>query len=397
MEQPVAGHECLACGHTDYRMSKKPVDDLVPNSCPKCHSDMVIKSRGKLPNDLESVVNLIDKHFFISDFFISSEQKEFLVESETRKKSFSKLLSDLKKEGYIAKMNEANGETKLTVREGPKIEKSNITINILLFLATIVTTFGVAGYWFLYDGNVLKAALFSSSLLTILGAHELGHKVSTWRNDVEASWPYFLPIPYPPFIGTLGAVIKNKGPIPTKEALTELGASGPLTGFVLAVPITIIGLILSTPTGGEEFLFGSAAFEVLPTPLIYVLIGKVTFGHFPLTLHPHPLAWAGFIGLLVTWLNLLPTGQLDGGHVARSLMSENQHFILTRTIGLSLLILSLFWPGFLLLAFFILFIVGGPHPGALDNVSDLEKKHKDIALITFMVFILCIPIPMWVI
>lgn len=395
MEQPVAKLECLACGHTDYRMTTKPVGDLVPGGCPNCNGDMTVKSKDEVPSGIESVGNLVDKHFYIWDFVISPEQMKFLVESDEQKKSFSKLLKNLKKKGYLARMQESDEELSLIIQEAPKVEKSNVLINVGLFLATIVSTFLVAGYWFLYDGNVLSAALFSSSLLTILGTHELGHKITTWRNDVKATWPYFLPVPYPPFIGTLGAVIKNKSPIPSKEALAELGASGPLFGVIFAIPITIVGLMFSQPTGGETFLFGTPPLEVLPTPLIYVLLESSIFGHFSASLYPHPLAWAGFIGLLVTWLNLLPTGQLDGGHVSRSLLSKKGHFVLTRAIGFSLLLSSFFWPGFLFFALFILFIIGRPHPGALDDVSILARGQRFLAITAFIVFILCLPIPMW--
>ncbi len=388
MKHPVAKHECLACGYTDYRMSNRPMDDLVLEACPRCDGDMIISSKDELPEKLEKVANSIDEYFHVWDFQMSTENMKFIVENETPKKPFSELLEKLKKIGYTARIEKENDEINLLIQESPEIEKSNIWINIVLLIATIGTTFGVAGYWYLYPGNVIKAALFSSSLLTILGAHELGHKIQTWRNNVKASWPYFLPIPHP-LIGTFGAVIKNKSPIPSKEGLAEIGATGPLLGFVFAIPITIIGLNFSQPFGGELF-------QQLPTPLIYTIIGKITFGEFPLSLNPHPLAWAGFIGIFVTWLNLLPTGQLDGGHIARSLLSKEKHYLLTRGIGLSLLAFSFFWPGFLILSLLILFVVGKPHPGALDDVSDLNKNGKMMALAGWLVFALSLPIPLWV-
>ncbi len=388
MKQPVAKHECLACGYSDYRMSSRPVDDLVPEACPRCNGDMVVQSKNEIPEKLKKVANLIDERFHIWDFQMSTENMKFIIENGEQKDSFSELLEKLKEIGYIARMEEKDNEINILIQEYPEIEKSNVWINIALLIATIGTTFGVAGYWYLYNGSIIKAALFSSSLLTILGAHELGHKIQTWRNNVEASWPYFLPIPHP-LIGTFGAIIKNKSPIPSKEGLAEIGASGPLLGFVFAIPISIIGLNFSQPFGGNMF-------QQLPTPLIYTLIGRITFGEFPLSLDPHPLAWAGFIGIFVTWLNLLPTGQLDGGHIARSLLSKEHHYFLTRGIGLSLLGLSFFWPGFLILALLILFVIGSPHPGALDDVSSLESKGKIIALAGWIVFALSLPIPLWV-
>lgn len=392
MKLPVAKHECIACGYTDYRMSNKPVDDLIPEACPRCEGDMVIQSKGKAPEKLEKAAESVNEHFEIWDFQMSTENMKFIVENKNQKDSFSKLLEKLKEIGYIARIEEKNDETNILVQESPEIEESNIWINILLLIGTIGTTFGVAGYWGLYDGNILKAALFSSSLLTILGAHEMGHKIQTWRNNVDASWPYFLPVPHP-LIGTFGAVIKNKSPIPSKEGLAEIGATGPLLGFIFAIPITIVGLNFSQPFGGE--IWGVKIFQEIPIPMIYAIIGRFTFGEFPMSLSPHPLAWAGFIGFLVTWLNLLPTGQLDGGHIARSLLSKERHYLLTRVIGFTLLGLSIFWPGFLILSLLILFVVGKPHPGALDDVSELRGNGKIIGLAGLAVFVLTLPLPLW--
>lgn len=385
MEKPVAKYECLKCGYKDYRMSTRSVGARRENECPKCNGDMEIKSRDELPPELEEIVKTVNDNFYVWDFVIDPSQMDFLVESEERKESFARILERAEEMGYIARLKNGGGELELTIQEAPKTEESNILINIGLFLATIATTFGVAGYWFLYNGNVLKAALFSSSLLTILGAHELGHKIAAWKNGVDATWPYFLPIPHP-YIGTLGAIIKNKSPIPSNQGLIELGASGPLLGTIFAVPITIAGLSFSHTVGGEIF-------QMIPTPLLFYLIGHATLGGFPATLAPHPLAWAGFIGLLVTWLNLLPTGQLDGGHVARSFLSQEKHFILTRAIGFSLLFLSFIWAGFLFLAILVIFIIGNPHPGALNDVSGPGRKQKILAVAALTVFILCVPIP----
>ncbi len=392
MEKPVSKFECLACGYTDYRMSNKPEGDLILESCPRCQGDMVVKERDNLPEKFEKVGELVNKYFKVWDFVASSENMEFLVEKEDQKEAFDNLLDDLREINRIAKMEREDGELKILVQDAPEIEESNVKINIILFLATIGTTFGVAGYWGLYR-NVVQAALFSSSLLLILGAHELAHKVTTGKNKVEASWPYFLPIPHP-LLGTLGAVIKNKSPIPNKEALVEIGASGPICGFILAIPITIIGLGFPQ---GAEFAIYENIFTEIPVPLIFSFIGEFIFGLDLAVVNPNPLAWAGFIGLLVTWLNLLPTGQLDGGHVARSLLSQEDHFLLTRIIGFSLIFIGfLAWTGFLILGLLVLFIVGSPHPGALDNVSDLANRQKKIAVAVLVIFILTLPVPIGV-
>ncbi len=393
MDKPVAEHECLSCGHSDYRMSTSPLHDLVVEACPKCNGDMVIQSRNNLPSKFKKIINIIGEDFHICDFQISEENMNFSVEREREKNYFSNILEKLQEMDYLVRLDEKNNEINIAIQKMPEVEKSNIWINIILFLATIGTTFGVAGYWYLYDGNILKAALFSGSLLTILGAHELGHKIQTWRNNVKASWPYFLPIPHP-LLGTFGAVIKNKTPIPSRDGLAEIGATGPVLGFLFALPMVIIGLNFSQPFGAGVF---QEVFQGLPTPLIFILIGEAIFGEFPQHLSPHPLAWAGFIGIFVTWLNLIPTGQLDGGHIARSFMNQKNHYLLTRGIGFGLLFFSLIWPGFLILALLILFFVGRPHPGALDEISEMSRKGKLWAIFGLIIFILSIPIPLWAI
>jgi Zn-dependent protease/DNA-directed RNA polymerase subunit RPC12/RpoP len=380
MKRPVAKYKCERCGHEEHRMSARSVDETAPGECPRCGGDLRVVARDKRPTELSKIEELVSKRFDIIDFSFGRGRGEFLVEARDPKKSFSKVLGDLRKRGYLAAMREQDGELGLAVIKAPVVEKSNPMINVILILATLGTTF-LAGY--LLRNNFLDAALFSSALMVILGAHELGHKITTWRHGVAATLPYF--IPAPTLIGTFGAVIKVKSPIPTKEALVEMGASGPLLGFAFAIPITLVGLSLSEPTGGFA----------LPMPILFALMGFGTFGHFPGALNPHPLAFAGWIGMLVTWLNLIPAGQLDGGHVARGLLSRKRHYQLTRAIGFSLVLLGFLMPLFLLWGILILIIFGTPHGGALNDVSKLSRRQKTLAVAALIVFVLCLPIPLY--
>lgn len=386
MENPATKLECLACGHTDYRMSNKPVGDLVENECTQCESDMVVREKDSLPESLEEVGSIVETHFYIWDFILTEENMEFLIESENREESFQKALDKLKRKGYIARMDEKNGELMMKVRKQEKTEKSNNLINLVLFIATIGTTVGVAGYWGLYKPDLSKAILFSFAIMTILGSHELGHKIAAIKNDVDASWPYFLPVPHP-YIGTFGAIIKNKAPIPSKDALVEIGASGPIVGYCLAIPFSIAGLMWSS-TGGEAGIFAE-----LPKPLIFYFLSHTILGGFPPAFPPHPFAWAGFLGIFVTALNLLPTGQLDGGHIARSLLSQEKHFALTRSLGFALVLMGFLWPGFIILGLLVLFLVGKPHPGALNDVSQLKGRHRIMAATAIIILIISFPIP----
>ena len=180
--------------------------------------------------------------------------------------------------------------------------KNNWWLFSILLLATLVTTFLAGG------------PLFSISLLLILGAHEFGHYWASKKNGVQSTLPYFIPAP-PIFIaGTFGAFIQIKQKIPNRMVLMEIGAAGPIAGFVVALPMLILGLYLSpvTPSiGMGNINFGSS--------LILNLCSQLILGVDPsspdINIHLHPIAFAGWIGMLVTALNLMPVGQLDGGHI----------------------------------------------------------------------------------
>ncbi|MEE8319240.1 MAG: site-2 protease family protein, partial [bacterium] len=193
-------------------------------------------------------------------------------------------------------------------------------IHIILFLATFLTT-TAAGAMQLGINPVsdpiglFKGLPFSLTLMTILLGHEMGHYLTSRVHSVPATLPYF--IPAPSLVGTFGAVIKIKGAIWDRRTLLDIGASGPLVGFFLALPALFIGFALSdiVPAGSES---GSIA---LGDSLIVYLTGLLVVGHLPVgnTLLLHPVGFAGWIGMFITSLNLLPVGQLDGGHIAKAL------------------------------------------------------------------------------
>ncbi len=377
---PVAKLECLKCKHSDYRMSAREIGELVPSECPKCGKDLKVVAREP-PKWLAEPLALVAKHFEISDFVTSKDRIELEVAAPNSKRSFRFLLDAAKREGYLPVMRGREGELRLIMMRYPRISRGNIAINLLLLGATFLTTFA-AGYFLIFDGKILYAALFSATIMLMLGAHELGHKITAWRNGVESTLPYF--IPAPTMLGTLGAVIRIKSPIPTKEALVEMGASGPLFGFLVALPLITVGLMQNPAAPDFGFV-----------PAIFAGLQLLTFGQMPVG-EPNPLAFAGWVMLLVTMFNLLPAGQLDGGHVARGLMSRERHYGLTRTLGFALLFFGLFYPQVPLwiFGFLILLLFRGYHVGALDDVSRLSKRQKSLAAATFIVFLLCLPIPL---
>lgn len=271
-------------------------------------------------------------------------------------------------------------------------------INIFLFLATVVTTV-VAGTilenvnplvepWKLYRGLP-----FSLTLLTILSVHELAHYLVSRRGRVQCSLPYFIPIPPPlSLLGTLGAFIKMKSRINDRAILMEIGLAGPLAGFCVAVMAVLIGLTQSqisaaSPELAYDPIFGSS---LLFSFLTWLVLGVSASSEEIIVLNP--MAFAGWIGLFVTTLNLLPAGQLDGGHIIYALLGRRSRLI-PRGVFVVLLGLGVLWQGWFFWAAIIL-ILGFRHPTLLDEESPLSPGHKVLAMIAGLILIVTfVPVP----
>lgn len=283
----------------------------------------------------------------------------------------------------------------------PPVEKPKVLLPAVLFLATVVTTV-ISGA--LYQGadifadpmSLARGVPFSLSLLLILGTHELGHFLASRRHGVVTTLPTFIPgPPFPPMIGTFGAVIRIKSPITTKAALVEIGASGPLAGFVIALFVTLWGLehsavVPRTMAAGSLGLGSSLIFYALS----YVTVGPVPATHDVLL---HPVAFAGWIGFFVTAMNLLPIGQLDGGHLIYSLLGRRHRLFSMVMIGLLVLLGILAWPGWFVWAALITFI-GIWHPPVEDQHRPMDPKRRLVAVSALAVFVLTfIPTPFYIV
>lgn len=284
-------------------------------------------------------------------------------------------------------------------------------LNVVLFILTILSTYFVGYLWginyllagrnpddisgalnlslFLKPALIRLSLIYSLSLLAILLGHELGHYLTCRRYRVQASLPFF--IPAPTLIGTLGAFIRIKSPLTRREELFDVGANGPLTGFLLSVPALYAGLQLSRliPALPREssILFGE--------PLLLKLFVRLTFG--PVAhnqdLILHPLAVAGWVGLLVTSFNLFPVGQLDGGHILYALFGEKIRKLAPGII-LILLVLGIFyWAGWLIWAVLIS-VMGLRHPPVADSGQGFSRRRIFLSLAVALIFILSfIPAP----
>ncbi|HEX5708470.1 MAG TPA: site-2 protease family protein [Pyrinomonadaceae bacterium] len=236
-------------------------------------------------------------------------------------------------------------------------------------------------------------ALFACSLLSILLAHEAGHYVACRRYGVDATLPFFIPMPPPFLAGTLGAFIKIKSPIPTRRALFDIGVAGPLAGFIVLVPIALLAMWTAKPYNVELPTEGVLIFNDPPMMKLLAALVGVSANDLA-NLAPNPFYWAAWVGLLVTSLNLMPVGQLDGGHATYSLFGPRAHAHIGRAAFLTVIALvPLGWlwhgsPGGAVYALLLYIMLRFGHPRAEDESEPLGRARLFVALATLAVFLL---------
>lgn len=274
--------------------------------------------------------------------------------------------------------------------------REKIWLNVALLIATFFTTMSVGSV--LYGGDpegapsdILKGMPFTIAIMTILCAHEAGHYVVAKKHGMRTSLPYF--IPFPAGIGTLGAVIRHRGPIPGRKALFDVGVSGPVIGLIASVIVTVAGLLqppvqISSEVSGTALgippLFGFIMYFI-PNPDTYI----------------HPIAFAGWVGMLLTAINLMPVGQLDGGHVLRAMMGEKAYRVsevmpaVLFSIGVYLIVV-LKTDGYVWIFWSLLLIIvsAAGHPRPVNDDIPLDRKRMVLGAVTFILGLLSItPVP----
>jgi hypothetical protein len=335
---------------------------------------------------------LVASEFDVEEALVEHGVPTFYVKVKPEtKQAFIRLVKKLAEVGVTPVMRVKDGRSVIKVVPKPEMKPSRPIINVILLLLTIATV-SITGYTLSagleeYGVNPLVgAASFTLALLGILGVHEMAHKLSANHQDMEASLPYF--IPGPPFlgIGTFGAVIIQKETAPNRDALFDIGVSGPIAGFIVAVFVSAIGLSIS-PVEPMTGTFSGG----LPIPPLFLLLMNALVkapGPGNYVVYLHPVAFAGWLGLFITLLNLLPTGMLDGGHTLRSVI--NNDFARTAFTAVSILTLLIIQQ-WLMLAL-VLFLSMYKHPGPLDDVSKLSGKRKLVAVLLLLIFALCLPV-----
>ena len=323
------------------------------------------------------IENCVSNYFTVKSVYREPKSFYFVVYDYSREK-FLQLVEDMDKIGYLPFIDEVEDGYKISIANKPKSGESRIHLNIFLFLVTIVTTIS-AGY--LFRGSILEGIAFSIAILAIVGAHETAHYFAAKKHNVKATLPYF--VPAPTLIGTFGAVINVKSAIPDKNALFDLGVSGPIVGFIVTIPVLIIGILLSTVVPLQQNMLTFYP-PLLMQIVMYFVSPQIPSGY---ELFVHPVAFAGWVGIIITMLNLMPVAVLDGGHISRSLFNTKVHQYVS-VAGIIITVLLGWYAMAILMALFIL--MAKTHPGALDNVSKLSRNRKIIAVLTLVIFILCL-------
>ncbi len=277
------------------------------------------------------------------------------------------------------------------VERRSRLTLGKVLLHLLLFALTGITT-GLVGL-FLF-GSLASSVVYALALLMILTAHEMGHYIASRWYGVDATPPYFIPffIPFPVLqAGTFGAFIKIKSPIPSRRALFDIGIAGPLAGFVFLIPVVFIGHYFAQPPEP-----GPAGI-LLQDPLLFKVFQRLL--HLPSDLALNPVTWAAWIGALMTSLNLIPVGQLDGGHVTYATLGARGHKIVSIACYLIVIALAVYgaihntWNWVVWLILLTLMMRAG-HPPVTDEEEPLGIGRMIVALIGLIVFILCfMPFP----
>ena len=356
------------------------------------------------PFDLELLQREVGSRFPFYDMKTNINTVAFFcrIDEETLEEKFESLRLTLLEKQYIPMVRNEHGEQIIyVVKKPPSKKPRSVWINIILLIATIfTTTLAGALQWvdidqvdwmnmftmsYLWQGLIF----FSVPLLLILGVHEMGHYYASKKHHVDASLPYFIPLPPPFLLGTFGALISTREPIPNRKALLDIGVAGPLCGFLVAIPISLIGFFLMQqspiplPTNETNL-------SLMPPLLLqwmqslFLLEGNYVI---------HPTLFAGWVGIFLTAVNLLPAGQLDGGHVARAILKEKHKYISWVVIFI-LAALSFFYTGWLMFAIIILVFIGTQHQPPLNELTPLDTRRKLLGLAILLIFILSFaPIP----
>jgi membrane-associated protease RseP (regulator of RpoE activity) len=403
-----------------------------------------METNSYLENDLQPLHDFVRSYMIIESITTGRKEDKWLIryignlknpeQSETAFDAIEKKAKNYKFSPLLIEEN--NKHVVYLLDEIPAVKKSNPRTNLVLFIITIISVLVTGGIFStpnLPEKIDLQAILliakngwpFAIAILAILGSHEMGHYIAGRRHGVNVTLPYFIPLPIISPFGTMGAFINMKSIPKNKKQLFDIAIAGPISGIVVAIPIIILGLSLSQvemlPTQipvdsglqmeGNSLLYLGLKYlvfgEWLPNPQSYAGLNPIIywlryfftgqpfpFGGYDVMIHP--VAWAGWAGILVTSLNLIPIGQLDGGHVLTAVFG-NKARKLTPVFLVIMGLLGFAWSGWWFWAFLLVFLNQIPSQ-MKDSVTQLDPKRKKISLLMLILFILVFtPVPLVII
>ncbi|MCS6767128.1 MAG: site-2 protease family protein [Candidatus Nitrosocaldus sp.] len=354
---------------------------------------------------------LVSSLFVVRSYYIREDRAyEFHIDGkDTLKGDFVRLVKELDGYGYHAMLsradesNDAISARDLILLVIPKVQPTRRFkpwMPVVLFIATVAVVLydgllrseGLAG---LVYGPWQMAALYTLSLMGILGIHELGHMLASRVHRIKATWPFFIPGVPGFFVPTFGAVIFSRAPMTNRDVLFDIGVSGPIAGLIVTIVVSFYGAMLSPLIDEAQARAMMANAQLIPLQpsllmeLAFELTGKSVPGYVPVL---SPVAFAAWIGFLITFLNLLPAWQLDGGHIARATLGYKWQRRLT---FVSVVILAAL--GYIFMAMFIMFMSARTQDvRPLDDVSPLSRGRRILFMVVIVLAVLCAPIPSWV-
>ncbi len=308
--------------------------------------------------------------------------------------ALSSLTPRFRSGGYTALVQDIEGGDEVAIIAAPGVIQpttSRLWLALLLFVLTVASTIVTGALGGTPQGAILwnwgEGVMYSAALLSILLAHEMGHYIASRRLGVAVSYPFFIPLPILGVFGTMGAFIQMKEPPPDRRALFSIAIAGPLAGLAFAIPLTLLGLVLSE----VQPLPMNTSYVLEGNNLLYAVMKRLVFGQWlPSGTHDvflHPVAWAGWAGMLVTMLNLLPAGQLDGGHIIYALVGWRWAQVVTWGVIALLVLLGFIWDGWWFWAV-LTALTGNRHTPLLDEVTRLGPRQRLLGAVAVVIFIL---------
>jgi membrane-associated protease RseP (regulator of RpoE activity) len=346
----------------------------------------------------DEIQKLVQSEFNVIQGYIDFGIPTFIIAKAPTKEPFRNLVKKMKVKGYIPKLKKSGETLVIRVKTRPSIKPSRWEVNLLLFLITVVSVL-YSGYLAstnpvlneIQGGSniILQTIIFCGAVFAIVGLHEFGHLIASLLRGKDVTLPYFIP-GLPP-IGTFGAVIMQKEPLINRDEMFDVGSSGPIVGFIITAIIAFIGL-----QEGFSFTVSNTVLESLiekypgaiggvSLPILlqsFISLRPIMPDH---TLILGPLAYTAYVGAFLTYINLLPAWQLDGGWISLSVLGEKWHRILS---WVSVVFLALFGAWLMALLIF-LGMRQNVRATPLDEMSPLSNSRKLMAVVCLIIFILC--------